>query len=344
VRASRDIWIGAAMLAVAAAGIGLLVHTPRTAGPPFRLEGHGSLGLSGLGAGLEAAGFGVSSSVTPTIADHGLTVSVEPAAVSHDEAHAWLRSIRAGAVLLLATDRPNPLTQALGLRFGFFPDEVRPTPNGLRAFPDLSPVGGGVDSTIVTMPARDAVLIGTRTGAAMVVVPLGRGSVWVVSDPRIVTNVGIAGDGLAVALPLAERAGGSTVSVDAFHQGGSPTLGSLAYLPHWVQLLILEAAAIAILAAITVSRRLGPVTPGATGPGRSTAEMVRSLASMHRSAGRLEAVTRPLAQSYRARLAGLAEPAERSLHELEYAASPGAAVRACVRIEEITRRVTGGDR
>ena len=271
-------------------------------------------------------------------------MSVEPAAVSHDEAHAWLGSIRAGAVLLLATDEPNPLTQALGLRFGFFPDEVAPTPSGLRAFPGLSPARGGVDSTIVTMPARGAVLIGTRAAAAMVVVPLGRGSVWVVSDPRILTNAGIAGDGLAVALPLAERAGGGTVSVDAFHQGGSPTLGSLAYLPRWVQLLILEAAAIAILAAVTVSRRLGPVAPGGTGPGRSTAEMVRSLASMHRSAGRLEAVTRPLAQGYRARLAGLAEPAEGSLHELEYAASPGAAVRACVRIEEITRRVTGGDR
>ena len=138
-RASRDIWIGAVMLAVAAAGIGLLVHTPRTAGPPFRLDGHGRLGLSGLGAGLEAAGFGVSSSVTPTIADHGLTVSVEPAAVSHDEAHAWLGSIRAGAVLLLATDRPDPLTQALGLRFGFFPDQVVPTANGLRAFPGTVP-------------------------------------------------------------------------------------------------------------------------------------------------------------------------------------------------------------
>ena len=132
--------------------------------------------------------------------------------------------------------------------------------------------------------------------------------------------------------------------MDAFHQGGSPTLGSLAYLPRWVQLDILEAAAIAILAAATVARRLGPVTPGTTGPGRSTAEMVRSLASMHRSAGRLDAVTRPLAQSYRTRLAGLAQPAEGALHELESAASPGAAVRACVRIEEITRRVTGGDR
>ena len=34
----------------------------------------------------------------------------------------------------------------------------------------------------------------------------------------------------------------------------------------------------------------------------------------------------------------------RAAAELESAASPTAAVRACVRIEEITRRVTGGDR
>jgi hypothetical protein len=344
VRASRDIWIGAVMLAVAAAGIGLLVHTPRTAGPPFRLDGHGRLGLSGLGAGLEAAGYGVSSSDTPTIPDHGLTVSVEPAAVSHDEAHAWLGAIRAGAVLLLASDGPNPLTQALGLRFGFFPDEVGPTANGLRAFPALSRGRVGTDSTIVTLPKRSAVMIGTRSAAVLVEVPFGRGSVWVLSDPQTLTNAGIAGDGLAIALPLAQRAGGGTVAVDAFHQGGSPTLGSLAYLPRWVQFVILEAAAIAILAAVTVARRLGPVTPGTTGPDRSTAEMVRSLASMHRSAGRLDAVTRPVAQSYRTRLAGLAQPAEGALLELESAASPGAAVRACVRIEEITRRVTGGDR
>ena len=138
------------------------------------------------------------------------------------------------------------------------------------------------------------------------------------------------------------------MSVDAFHQGGSPTLGSLAYLPRWVQLDILEAAAIAILAAAAVARRLGPVTPGTTGPGRSTAEMVRSLASMHRSAGRPAGAARPLLlQSWAAPGSGGAacQPSpEAALHELESAASPGAAVRACVRIEEITRRVTGGDR
>ncbi len=229
-RASRDIWIGAAMLAVAAAGIGLLVHSPNTAGPPFRLEGSGRLGLSGLGAGLRTAGFGVRSSLTPTIPDHGLTVSVEPVAISHDEASAWLRSIRAGAVVLLATDEPDPLTQAIGLRFGF-PGEARPTAAGLATFPGLAPNRVPAATTFARIPAHAGVLIGTRTAAAMVVVPLGRGSVWVLSQPRVLTNAGIAGDGLAVALPLAERAGGGTVSVDAFHQGGSPTLGSLAYLP-----------------------------------------------------------------------------------------------------------------
>jgi hypothetical protein len=65
---------------------------------------------------------------------------------------------------------------------------------------------------------------------------------------------------------------------------------------------------------------------------------------MHRSASRLDAVTRPLAAAYRGRLGGLAVQAEPALHELESAASAPAAVRACVRIEELTRRVTGGDR
>ena len=158
------------------------------------------------------------------------------------------------------------------------------------------------------------------------------------------TNDGIAGDGLAVALPLAEAAGGGAVGVDAFHQGGSPTLGSLAFLPRWVQLEILEIAAIAILAAVAAARRLGPIAPGQEAGTRTTVELVRSLAHMHRAAGRLAAATAPLASAYRARLGGLAGPAEDALVQLESAASPGAAVRACVRIEEITRRVTGGDR
>jgi hypothetical protein len=335
-------WIGAVMLGIAAAGIGLLVQSPRTAGPPFRLEGHGGLGLSGLGAGLRSAGFQVDSSLTPTIPDRGLMVSVEPAAVSHDEAAAWLRSIRAGAMLLLATDAPDPLTQALGLRFGF-PGDARPTAAGRHAFPGLTPGRVHADTTFDTTPSRSAVLIGAPSAAAMVMVPLGKGSVWVLSQPRVLTNAGVAGDGLAVALPLAQRAGG-VVRVDAFHQGGSPTLGSLAYLPGWLQLGILEVAVIAVLAAATAARRLGPVAAERGESGRSTVELVRSLASMHRSAGRLPAVTLPLAHAYRARLGGLAEPAEPALRELESAASSAAAVRACVRIEDITRRVTGGDR
>jgi hypothetical protein len=330
------------MLAIAAAGIGLLVQSPRTPGPPFRLEGHGSLGLSGLGAGLRSAGIDVSPLLAPTIPSHGLAISVEPAGLSHDEAAAWLRSIRSGTVLLLATDRPNPLTQAVGLRFGL-PADARPTAAGRRAFPGLRPGPVGAATTFTTVPARDAVLIGTPQAAAMVLVPVGRGSVWAVSQPRMLANAGIAGNGLAVALPLAARAGG-TVGVDEFHQGGSPTLGSLAYLPRWLQLVILEAAVIAILAAGAAARRLGPVAAADHASGRSTVELVRSLASMHRSAGRVGAATEPLARAYRAHLGGLSAQAEPALRELQSAASAAAAVRACGRIEEITRRVTSGDR
>jgi Domain of unknown function (DUF4350) len=342
VRRSRDVWIGAAMLAVAAAGIGLLVQSPHTAGPPYRLDGHGSLGLSGLDAGLRSAGVGVTESLTPTIPGHGLTISVEPQELSHDESAAWLRSVRAGAVVLLAVDAPNPLTQALGLRFGF-PGEARPNAAGRRAFPGLGPGRIAAATTFAVVPHRDAVLIGTSHAAVAVLVPYGRGSVWAVSQPRLLTNAGIAGDGLAVALPLALAAGG-TVRVDAFHQGGSPTLGSLAYLPRWLQLVIVEAAVVAALAAVSAARRLGPVEAPDAGAGRSTVELVRSLAAMHRSAGRLPAATRPLAAAYRRGLGGLAEAAGPALADLESAASAPAAVRACVRIEEITRRVTGGDR
>ncbi len=342
-RRSRDLWIGAALLALAAAGIGLLVQSPHTAGPPYRLDGHGSLGLSGLGAGLRDAGVGVDERVSPTIPGHGLIVSVEPRSFSHDEAGAWVRSIRAGTVLLLATDHRDPLTEALGLRFGP-PADARPTAAGRRAFPGLSPDGVAVATTFAGLPHGSVALVGDHGAAAVAFVPVGRGSVVAVSQPRLLTNDSIAGDGLAIALPLAEAAGGGAVGIDAFHQGGSPTLGSLAFLPRWVQLEILEIAAIAILAAVAAARRLGPIAPEQAAGTRTTVELVRSLAHMHRAAGRLAAATAPLAGAYRARLGGLADPAEDALVQLESAATPGAAVRACVRIEEITRRVTGGDR
>ncbi len=201
-RRSRDVWIGAALLAVAAAGIGLLVQSPRTAGPPYRLDGHGTLGLSGLGAGLRAAGFGVDERLSPTIPDHGLIVSVEPRSFSHDEAAAWVRSIRAGAVLLLATDHRDPLTEALGLGFGP-PAEVRPNATGRRAFPGLSADGVTVAATFGRLPRGSVALVGSRDAAAVALVPVGRGSVFAVSQPRLLTNAGIAGDGLAIALPLA---------------------------------------------------------------------------------------------------------------------------------------------
>jgi hypothetical protein len=343
VRRSRDVWIGAALLAIAAAGIGLLVQSPNTPGPPYRLDGRGPLGLSGLGAGLRNAGFGVDERLSPTIPDRGLIVSVEPRSFSHDEAAAWVRSIRAGAVLLLATDHRDPLTEALGLSFGG-PTDALPTAAGRHAFPGLSADGVDAATTFARLPRGAVPLVGGRTAAAVALVPLGRGSVFAVSQPRLLTNAGIAGDGLAIALPLAETARSGPVGVDAFHQGGSPTLGSLAFLPRWVQLEIVEIAAIAILAAIAAARRLGPIAPAQGGTTRTTVELVRSLAAMHRTAGRLAAATGPLAHAYRARLGGLAGPAENDLVQLESAASPGAAVRACVRIEETTRRVTGGDR
>jgi len=177
VRRSRDVWIGAALLAIAAAGIGLLVQSPNTAGPPYRLAGRGPLGLSGLGAGLRDAGFGVDERVSPTIPDHGLVVSVEPRAFSHDEAAAWVRSIRAGAVLLLASDHRNPLTEALGLRFGG-PADTRPTAAGMHAFPGVSAGGRVAATTFSRLPRGAVALVGGRAAAAVALVPLGRGSVF----------------------------------------------------------------------------------------------------------------------------------------------------------------------
>ena len=162
VRRSRDVWIGAALLAVAAAGIGLLVQSPRTAGPPYRLDGHGTLGLSGLGAGLRGAGFGVDERLSPTIPDHGLIVSVGATVVQPR------RGGGVGAVdprrARSCCSRPTTATRSpRRSACGFGPPaEVRPTAAGRRAFPGLSADGVTAAATFGRLPRGAVALVGDR--------------------------------------------------------------------------------------------------------------------------------------------------------------------------------------
>jgi hypothetical protein len=343
VRPSRDVWVGLLVLAATAVAVALLAHRPDEPGPAFRIDGRGPAGLSGIAAGLESAGFAVDRGERPTIPDHGLVVSVEPAGMTHDEAAAWMSAVRSGADVLLATDRPDPLTEALGLRFEPASGALVVMPDGARAFPALADPTIRSGTELAALPTGAEPLVRSGSGAAMAVIPVGSGSVWAIADPSVLTNTGIATDGLAIALPLAAAAGGP-VTVDEFHHGAAPPLGSVSYLPAPVKILGIQAALVAVLAAASAARRLGPVAHPAAAASRGGADLVRALAGLHRAGGRRGAVTAPLARAYRRGLGGLADRAATQLAELERAPSDAAAVRACGEIEALTRRVTSGDR
>jgi hypothetical protein len=167
--------------------------------------------------------------------------------------------------------------------------------------------------------------------------------VWAISDPRWLTNVGVERTGLPVALALAGLAGGS-VTVDEFHHGRGLGGGSLGYLPPSLQLVALQLVIAALAALATLARRLGPIPPAREPSTRSTAELARSLALMHRGAGRLEAATAPLADGARRSLGGFAPRAARELALLEGARSERDALAGWATIEAKTRRMTGADR
>jgi hypothetical protein len=340
---SRDLGILVGLAVALAVGTLAVSSRERPAGPPYRLDGHGALGLSGLGAGLEAAGQDVHSGRRATIGTEGLVVVVEPADFSQDEAASWRRSVERGAVLLLATSRRDALTDALGLRLAGAVGGPWLTAAGYRAFPDALPPAFPPAASFAAVPpgAEPLAKIGVRP--AFVVFPLGRGSVWAISDPRWLSNAGVQGTGLPIALALASMAGGP-VTVDEFHHGRGLGGGSFGYLPPSLQLVILQLAIVALAALTTLGRRLGPVPPAREPQTRSTAELARSLALMHRSAGRLEAATAPLAAAVRHSLGGFESQAADGLARLDGARSERDALAAWSVIEQTTRRVTGANR
>jgi len=336
---SRDAMILIGLVIVLAVGTLALSSGSKSAGPPYQLSGHGpALGLSGLGAGLEAAGVDVKRGVRPTLETRGLTVLVQPRDFSRDEASDWRRAIGNGATVLLAASRPNALTRALGLRYG--PGGVTTaTVAGGRAFPDAS-YPTTVEPAFSATPPGSEVLVDSAGGPAMVVIPLGKGAVWAASSPSWLTNAGVDRTGLPIALPLATAAGGA-VTVDEFHHGAGPRGGTFGYLPAGLQLALLEAAIIAVAVLLTVARRLGPAVADDAAHQPSTAELARSMGAMYRAGSRLEAATAALGGQLRRRAGGLAGRVEGPLAALESAPDERQAVAAWHAADEATRRVTG---
>jgi hypothetical protein len=342
-RLSRDAGILVALVAVLGIGLLIVIRRDQPVGPPFRLDGHGPSGLSGLGAGLNVAGYDVRSGRRPVMPREGLTITVNPQGFSIDEAGRWTETVRAGGTLLLATDRNGPLTDALGLLVARGENVPVDTPASSRAFPGIGTPTGPVAATFTGVPDGAQALWTSNGRDVMVVFPLGRGSVWAISDPRWLTNEGVREMGLPVALPLAERAHGA-VTVDEYHHGVGESAGSFGYLPGWLQLVVLQLLIALVAAMVTAARRLGPVHPVREPPTRSTAELAGSLARMHRKAGRLEAATRPLAAELRRRPGGTSAAVAAGLERLEAARGEREAVEALAEIEQATRRLTGANR
>ena len=110
---------------------------------------------------------------------------------------------------------------------------------GRAGVPDASVPVTSVQ-TFVDTPAGAAVLFSGESHPIMVVIPLGKGAVWALADPRWLANSHVIATGLAIALPLAQESGGQA-TFDEYHHGQAGTLGPL-LLP---VLLVAAAAAAA---------------------------------------------------------------------------------------------------
>ena len=242
------------LLAVLAVGLWTLRPGSDDVGPPYQLSGRGPTGLSGLGAGLREAGIAVHDSDQPTLADHGLTVVVEPYGISHDEADSWMRSLRNGATLVYASDTPDPFTQRLGIRYEAGGTVANLVP-AHATFPQMTPPARVVRSA--SGRGGDRILSATGSGAAFAVIPVGRGTVWFLTDPVWLTNQRVAPTALPIVLPLAAAAGGSA-SFDRYHQSGAGHLNVLAYLPPVATLLVIEGALAVLMLVAAMLRRPGP--------------------------------------------------------------------------------------
>jgi hypothetical protein len=301
--------IGGLVLALAVGAV-LLAPPSSDLGPDFQVSGRGPYGLSGLAAGLRAAGMHVSDRDRPTLAA-GLTVIVNPQGVTADDAASFMRSLRDGATLVYASYRPDPFTRALGVRY--IGGGAAVPGAGAVAFPSArTPPGSPV---AVVLPPGGASLYATAGGASEAgLIAVGRGSVWLFADPLWLTNVAAADTGLPVLLPLAASAG-SQVSFDRYHQSAGGQLDVLPYLPWWTPLLLLEAAAAGLLLLVAVARRAGPVqAPDVLDPAY-LGELAPSLAELYAQGRHLDAVTGPLALAVQrqrgARAQRVAEPLAR---------------------------------
>ncbi len=331
VRSDRAI----AVVLVLALAIGLWVLRPASTdqGPPYQLSGRGPSGLSGLDAGLRSAGVAVHDRSQPTLAGDGLTVTVEPSGVTHDEAAAWVAQLRAGATMVYASDTADPFTRALGLRY-VEGGNVSHTA-AAQTFP-----GSHVPTRVgraIEVPRAATTIYAAGGGSAFAIVPVGRGAVWLFSDPSWLTNEHVATTALPIVLPLAWSAG-RAASFDRYHQSGAGHLDALAYLPPVATLLAIEAALAVLLLVAALLRRPGPVWPDGANAADDDVTLAPSLAALYARGHHVGTVTRALADASERRMGSRAPAAAGQLQRLRDATDADEAVEAWRELEQVERR------
>jgi hypothetical protein len=331
--ANRNWVIIVGLVAVLAVGLWLVRPASTQLGPPYQTSGRGPFGLSGLDAGLRAAGVRTHDRDAPTLAGGGLTIAVEPVDVTHDEAASWRRSLRAGATLIYAVDRADPFTSLLGVRF-VHGAQVTPA-RWASAFQLATTPAFTARAATVPHGARAVYYSGHR--AAFEVIPVGKGAVWLFTDPRWLTNGRVQYTGLPMVLPIAWSTGRSA-GFDVYHRKAGGNLNVLTYLPQVWTLLAVEGALAGLLLVSALLRRRGPVWPERIADPADDLSLAPSLAALYSKNNHAAAMASALASADQRRLGARAAAVQPQLERLRSADDSDQAVKAWHDLQEAERR------
>lgn len=135
------------------------------------------------------------------------------------------------------------------------------------------------------------IVAGDRFGAAVLLIPHGRGRVILVSDQRFLANERLksAPDNAVFLLSLVRAFGLREVQFDEYHLGfgyqrTAPRLANPAQIPRTLSLIWWQLVFLGMLYFCTVGRRFGPVTALPETGGRTIMEYVSSMAVLYQRA------------------------------------------------------------
>jgi hypothetical protein len=288
-RGDRSLLLGAGLIAVLLFGVAWLLSPPnRTERPTTYSAGSG--GTKAAFLLLERAGYRVERWERPpsdlTESSAATLIAAEPDALTPDERDALLRFVEAGGRLVVTGAIGARLVGASGR-----PDAVAGLTWTSATATAVTPVTAAAPSMTIAPAVRldsagDALPL-YAAGDAPVVLRLHRGSgeIYWWAAPTPLTNAGIAAPGnlefvLASVGPAAER---RVLFEEYFHGHRESLAQTLMQTP--LKWMLLQAAALAVIAIATWSRRSGPVVAAVASTRLSPLEFVRTLGALYRRAG-----------------------------------------------------------